>query len=186
MSLSDLTKEAENRMKKTVESTQSEFNTIRTGRASPSLLDNIVADYYGSPTPVNQLATISVPESRQLLITPYDRGAVAAIEKAIKNSDININPVNDGSSLRLSIPPLNEERRRDFVKILSKKAEEGRVSIRNIRRDTNDHYKGLVKKSEASEDESKRAQEQLQKLTDKYVAEVDHIAKVKEAELMEV
>ena len=186
MSLSALSHEAEIRMKKTVEATQSEFSTIRTGRASPTLLDNIVAEYYGTLTPVNQLATISIPESRQMLITPYDRSAVGAIEKAIKSSDININPINDGIAIRLIIPPLNEERRKEFVKVLNKKSEEGRVAIRNIRRDTNEQFKALVKKSEASEDDSKRAQENIQKLTDKYVAEIDTITKTKEAELLEV
>ena len=186
MSLADLAKDAELKMKKTVEATQNDFATIRTGRASPTLLDGISADYYGSPTPINQLATVSVPESHQLMITPYDRSVLGAIEKAIKSSDININPVNEGTSLRLSIPPLTQDRRKEFVKILHKKAEEGRVSIRNIRRDANDGAKGLVKKSEASEDESKRAQEGLQKLTDRYIAEIDRIAKDKEAELLEV
>lgn len=186
MSLADLAKDAESKMKKTVEATLHDFSTIRTGRASPTLLDGISADYYGSPTPINQLATVSVPESHQLMITPYDRSVLAAIEKAIKNSDININPVNEGTSLRLSIPPLTQDRRKDFVKVLHKKAEEGRVSIRNIRRDANDGAKGLVKKNEASEDESKRAQEGLQKLTDRYIAEIDRIAKDKEAELLEV
>ncbi len=186
MSLADLAAEAEQRMKKTVDATNHDFSTIRTGRANPSLLDGITADYYGTPTPLNQLASISVPESRQLLITPYDRSTVGTIEKAIKNSDVNINPVNDGVALRLTIPPLTEERRRDFVKVLGKKAEEGRVSIRNIRRDANDGFKALVKKSEASEDESKRAQEGLQKLTDRYIVEIDKIAKAKETELLEV
>lgn len=186
MSLTDLAKEAEQKMKKTVEATQHDFSTIRTGRATPALLDGITADYYGTPTLLNQLANISVPESRQLVITPYDRSVLAAIEKAIKVSDLNINPVNDGNALRLNIPPLTEDRRKEFVKILGKKAEDGRVAIRNIRRDTNDHFKALVKKSEASEDESKRAQDNLQKLTDRYIAEVDQIAKAKEAELMEV
>ena len=186
MSLADLAKEAEQRMQKTVDATQHDFSTIRTGRANPSLLDGIQVDYYGSPTPLNQLASISVPESRQLVITPYDRSTVAAVEKAIKNSDININPVNDGSSVRLNIPPLTEDRRKEFVKVLGKKAEEGRVSIRNIRRDTNDQFKALVKKAEASEDESKRAQDGLQKLTDRYILEVDKIARAKEAELLEV
>lgn len=186
MSLADLAKDAELKMKKTIEATQNDFATIRTGRATPTLLDGITADYYGSPTPINQLATIGVPESRQLLITPYDRSTVGAIEKAIKNSDLNINPVNDGTAIRLSIPPLTEDRRKEFVKILGKKTEEGRVSIRNIRRDANDGFKALVKNSEASEDDSKRAQENLQKLTDRYIAEVDSIAKAKEAELMEV
>ena len=186
MSLADLARDAEQKMKKTVDATQHDFSTIRTGRANPSLLDGITADYYGSPTPINQLANISVPESRQLLITPYDKGVLAAMEKAIKNSDVNINPVNTGTALRLSIPPLTEERRRDFVKVLSKKAEEGKVAVRNIRRDANDQAKALVKKAEASEDESKRAQENLQKLTDRYIAEIDQIAKAKEAELLEV
>lgn len=186
MSLADLAKDAESKMKKTVEATQNDFATIRTGRASPTLLDGITADYYGSPTPINQLATVSVPEAHQLMITPYDRSVLGAIEKAIKNSDININPVNEGTSLRLSIPPLTQDRRKEFVKILHKKSEEGRVAIRNIRRDANDGAKNLVKKSEASEDESKRAQDGLQKLTDKYIAEIDRIAKDKEAELLEV
>ncbi len=120
MSLADLAKDAEQKMKKTVEATQHDFSTIRTGRANPSLLDGITADYYGSPMPIGQLATVSVPEARQLLITPYDRGAVAPIEKAIKNSDLNLNPVNDGTSLRLTIPPLTEDRRKDYVKVLGK------------------------------------------------------------------
>lgn len=186
MGIEDLNKEAEQKMKKTVEATQHDFSTIRTGRATPSLLDGITADYYGSPTPLIQLATINVPEARQLQIVPYDRSMVGAIEKAIKNSDININPVNDGTSIRLSIPPLTEERRKEFVKVLHKKTEDGRVSVRNIRRDANDHVKGLVKKGEASEDESKRAQDALQKLTDKYIAEIDNISKIKETELLEV
>jgi ribosome recycling factor len=186
MSLEDLTREAEQKMKKTVEATQQDFATIRTGRATPKLLDGITAEYYGTPTPLNQLATINVPESRQLQIVPYDRATLAAIEKAVKNSDININPVNDGTSIRLSIPPLTEERRKEFVRVLHKKTEDGRVSIRNIRRDVNDHYKAIVKKGEASEDESKRAQDGLQKLTDRYIVEIDNISKAKEAELLEV
>ena len=186
MSLADLAKDAEQKMKKTVDATQHDFSTIRTGRATPTLVDGISVDYFGTPTPLNQLAGISVPDSRQLLITPYDRSTVAAIEKAIKNSDLNINPVNDGVAVRLTIPPLTEERRKEFVKILNKKSEEGRVSIRNIRRDINDQFKALVKKSEASEDESKRAQDGLQKLTDRYIVEIDRITKAKEAELLEV
>ena len=186
MSLADLAKDAEQKMKKTVDATQHDFSTIRTGRATPSLVDGISVDYFGTPTPLPQLANISVPDPRQLLITPYDRSMTAAIEKAIKNSDLNINPVNDGTAVRLTIPPLTEERRKEFVKILNKKSEEGRVSIRNIRRDINDQFKGLVKKSEASEDESKRAQDGLQKLTDRYIVEIDKITKAKEAELLEV
>jgi len=186
MSIADLAQEAEHRMKKAVEATQLDFATIRTGRATPTLVDGITVEYYGVPTPLNQLATISVPDARQLYIAPYDRSVVAAIEKAIKVSDLNINPVNDGAGVRLSIPPLTEDRRKEFVKILNKKSEEGRVSVRNVRRDVNDQFKALVKKSEASEDDSRRAQENLQKVTDKYIAEIDHITKLKEAELMEV
>ena len=186
MSIADLARDAEQKMKKTVDATQHDFSTIRTGRATPAILDGISADYYGTPTPLNQLANISVPDARQLLITPYDRSTIAAIEKAIKNSDVNINPVNDGAALRLNIPTLTEERRREMVKTLGKKAEEGKVAIRNIRRDANDSFKTLVKKAEASEDESKRAQDGLQKLTDKYIAEIDAITRAKEAELLEV
>src|SRR3569833_3453342 len=144
MGIDDLNREAEQKMKKTVAATQHDFSTIRTGRATPSLLDGITADYYGWPTPINQLATINVPEPRQIQVVPYDRSILGAIEKAIKNSDININPVNDGNSIRLSIPPLTEERRKEFVKILHKKTEDGRVAVRNIRRDANDHVKALV------------------------------------------
>jgi len=186
MSLADLAKDAEQKMKKTVDATQHDFSTIRTGRANPSLLDGITVDYYGSPTALNQVAGITLPDSRQLVITPYDRSTVAAIEKAIKQSDLNINPVNDGTSIRLTIPPLTEERRKEFVKILGKKAEEGKVSIRKVRQNANDQGKALVKKGEASEDESKRSQDSLQKLTDRYIIEIDRIAKAKEAELMEV
>jgi len=186
MSIADLTKDAEQKMRKTVEATQNDFNTIRTGRATPALLDGLTIDYYGSPTPIIQVAGISTPDSRQIVITPYERSIVGAIEKAIKNSDLNINPVNDGASVRLIIPPLTEDRRKEFVKILHKKTEEGRVSIRNVRRDINDQFKSLVKKSEISEDESKRAQDSLQKITDRFVAEIDQISKAKEAELLEI
>ncbi len=186
MSLSDLAKDAEQKMQKTVDATQHDFSTIRTGRANPTMLDGILVDYYGTATALNQLASISTPDARQLVVTPYDRSTVGAIDKAIQNSDININPVNDGNSIRLNIPPLTEERRKEFVKILGKKSEEGKVSIRKVRQNTNDAFKGLVKKSEASEDESKRAQDSLQKLTDRYIVEIDRITKAKEAELMEV
>ena len=186
MSLADLAKDAEQKMQKTVDATQHDFSTIRTGRANPSLLDGILVDYYGSPTPLNQVANISVPDSRQLLIAPYERTLVGAIEKAIKNSDININPVNDGAAIRLTIPPLTEERRKEFVKVLGRKAEEGKVSIRKIRQNANDQGKALVKKSEVSEDDLKRAQDGLQKLTDRYIVEIDRITKAKEAELLEV
>jgi ribosome recycling factor len=173
-------------MQVSVEAARHEFATLRTGRANPQILDGIMVDAYGSSMPINELAQVHAPESRQLLITPYDRSMVAPIEKAIKNSDLNLNPLNEGSSIRLNLPLLTEERRKDMVKALHKKAEEGRVAIRNVRRDANDHIKALEKKGEASEDNAKRAQEHLQKVTDKYIAEVDQLQKAKEAELMQV
>ncbi|MDR3710530.1 MAG: ribosome recycling factor [Capsulimonadaceae bacterium] len=182
----ELTTEAEHKMQKSIEASQHEFSTLRTGRAHPGMLDGILVEAYGSQMPIGQLAQVHVPEPRQLTITPYDRSTVGAIERAIKMSDLNINPINDGAGIRLNLPPLTEERRKDMVKLLHKKAEEGRVAIRNVRREANDHFKQLEKKSEASEDESKRAQEKLQKLTDKYIADLDQLQKAKEAELLEV
>jgi len=184
--ITELLADAEHKMAKTIEATQHEFSTLRTGRAHPAMLDGIMVDAYGSQMPINQLAQVSIPESRQLVISPYDRAMVGAIERAIKMSDLNINPINDGSGIRLNMPALTEDRRKTMVKMLHKKAEEGRVSIRNVRRDINDHVKALEKKSEVSEDESKRAQEKLQKTTDRFIAEIDQIQKAKEAELMEV
>ncbi|HEY3331916.1 MAG TPA: ribosome recycling factor [Capsulimonadaceae bacterium] len=184
--IAELTAEAEHRMQKSIEAAQHEFTTLRTGRANPTILDGITVEAYGSAMPINQLAQVHVPEARQLVITPYDRSVVNLIERAIKLSDLNINPINDGLSIRLNLPMLTEERRKDMVKQLHKKAEEGRVAIRNVRRDTNDHYKQLEKKSEVSEDDSKRAQDKLQKITDKFIAELDQLQKAKEAELLEV
>lgn len=183
--IAEIHAEADHKMQKTIEATQHEFATLRTGRASAAMLDGIMVDAYGAPMPVNQLAQIHVPEARQLTITPYDRSMVGAIEKAIKNSDLNINPINDGAGIRLNLPVLTEERRKDLVKQLHKKAEEGRVAIRNVRRDANDHIKKIEKAGDVSEDEGKRAQEKLQKLTDKFIAEIDTIQKSKETELME-
>jgi ribosome recycling factor len=184
--VAELTTEAETKMQKSVDAAQHDFSTLRTGRATPSLLDGIQVDLYGSKLPINQVAQVHVSDARQLTITPYDRSTVGAIEKAIKVSDLNINPINDGVSVRLNLPPLNEERRKDMVKLLNKKAEEGRISVRNVRREANDHFKQLEKKGEASEDEVRRSQEKLQKLTDKYIAEIDGKAKAKEVELLEV
>ena len=184
--INDLIAEAEHKMLKSIEATQHEFSTLRTGRAHPGMLDGITVEAYGSQMPIGQLAQIHVPEPRQLTITPYDRSTVGAIERAIKMSDLNINPINDGAGIRLNLPPLTEERRKEMVKLLHKKAEEGRVAIRNVRRDANDHIKQLEKKGETSEDEAKRASEKLQKLTDKSIVDLDHMQKAKEAELMEV
>jgi len=183
--ISEISAEADHKMQKTIEATHHEFATLRTGRANAAMLDGLTVEAYGGQMPINQLAQVHAPEARQLLITPYDRSMVGAIEKAIKNSDLNINPINTGDSVRLNLPVLTEERRKDLVKLLHKKAEEGRVAIRNVRRDANDHIKQIEKKSEISEDDSKRAQEKLQKLTDRFILDIDNLQKSKESELLE-
>jgi ribosome recycling factor len=184
--LEELSKEAEHKMRSSIEAAEKEFATLRTGRANPSILDNITVDAYGSAMPVNQIAQVHAPESRQLVITPYDRSLVGPIEKAIKLSDLNINPINNGDSIRLNLPSLTEDRRKEMVKVLAKKAEESRVSVRNVRRDINDRIKAIEKKGETSEDLSKRAMDALQKVTDRFIAEVDQLQKSKEAELLQV
>jgi ribosome recycling factor len=186
MSIDSLLQEAEEKMKKSVEATRHEFTLIRTGRANPAMLEHVVVNYYGSDLPLNQVATVTVPDPRQLLITPFDKGALSAIEKGIQKSDINLTPNNDGSAIRLNIPPLTEERRKEFIKQLHKKAELGHAAIRNIRHDCNNHLKALTKNKECSEDEEKRAHEKVQKLTDQYIAEIDKACKQKEQELLEV
>lgn len=182
----ELLKDAEHRMNKAVEAAQLDFSTLRTGRANPVLLEGIQVDYYGSKMPINQLASISAPEPRLLVVTPWDKGAMNAIEKAIMNSDVGMTPQNDGNVIRLQVPYLTEERRKELIKVLHKKNEEHKVAVRNVRRDVNDRLKDLEKKHEISEDENKRAQEQVQKLTDKYIEKIDNLAKAKEVELMEV
>ena len=184
--ISDIVHDAENRMTKAVESARHDYTTIRTGRANPAILEKVMVDVYGTKMPINQVANISVPEPRQLLIVPWDKSMIPHIEKGILKSDIGMNPNTDGAGIRLIIPQLTEERRKEFIKTLHKKAEEHRVAVRNIRRDANEHLKALEKSSEASEDEVKRAQEQIQKLTDKYIEQIESITKAKEAELMEV
>lgn len=186
MTIPDLLKEAEEKMKKSLEATRHEFTLIRTGRASPVILEHITVNYYGSDLPINQVATITVPEPRQLLIVPFDRNALGAIEKAIQKSDLNLTPNNDGTGIRLNIPALTEERRKEFIKTLHKKAELGHAAIRNIRHDCINHLRALTKNKECSEDEEKRAAEKVQKLTDQYIAEIDKAAKLKEQELLEV
>jgi len=184
--ISDVINETERKMKKAVEAAQHDYTTIRTGRANPQLLERITVDMYGSPMPVNQLATISVPEPRQLVIAPWDKTAIAAIERAIQKSDLGLTPSSDGNVIRLNIPHLTEERRREMIKVLHKKAEEHRVAVRNVRRDGNEELKRLEKSHEASEDDVHRAQEQIQKFTDKYIEQIDIVTHAKEAELMEV
>ncbi|WP_110933087.1 ribosome recycling factor [Paenibacillus bouchesdurhonensis] len=176
---------AEERMDKAIQSLKRDLATLRAGRAAPSLLDRIQVDYYGTPTPINQLANINTPDSRTLMIQPWDKSSLAEIERAIQKSDLGLTPANDGSMIRLSIPPLTEERRVDLVKMTKKFGEEAKVAIRNIRRDANDDIKKL-EKTEISEDESRRHQDDIQKSTDKFIAEVDKVLAVKEKEIMEV
>jgi ribosome recycling factor len=178
--------DVEDHMKKAVEATQRSFNTIRTGRASTSLLDRITVEYYGTPTPLKSLANINTPDASTITVQPFDRSSLGAIEKAISLSDIGLTPNNDGTTVRLNIPPLTTERRKELVKQASKYAEEGKVSIRNIRRDGIDEVKKQEKASEISEDESKTLQEKIQKLTDKYIASVEKVLSDKEKDIMTV
>jgi ribosome recycling factor len=173
-------------MQKTVESTQRAFNTIRTGRANASLLDKITVDYYGSPTPLKSLANISTPDSTTILIQPYDRNTLNLIEKAISMSDVGLTPNNDGSLIRLNIPPLTSDRRKELVKIAAKYAEEGRVAIRNIRRDALDTIRKLEKNAEIPEDEARDQQDKLQKLTNKYTTRIDELLAEKEKDITTV
>ncbi|MDX1934563.1 MAG: ribosome recycling factor [Capsulimonadales bacterium] len=182
MTPSDILRDAETRMKKTLESAQADFATLRTGRANPSLLDSLKIEYYGQQMPVNQLGTVTAPEPRVLVIQPWDRASLSAIEKAITKSDLGLSPNNDGVVIRLNIPPLTEQRRKDFVKQLANKAEAGRVALRNIRRDAIEHGK---KDDEITEDDVKRLEKDVQKLLDRYVAELDSLQKTKETELLE-
>ncbi len=183
---SQIIHEAEHKMKRALESVLHEHAAIRTGRAAPAVLERIEPEYYGSPTPIKQIATISSPDARTLMITPFDRTALNAIEKAIQKSDLGLNPNNDGQSIRLVFPPPTEERRKELVKLAKKEAEEGKVAVRNVRRDEIDKIKGLEKKSELTQDDSKHVQDQIQKLTDRYVAEIDRALTAKEAEILEV
>lgn len=186
MPLNDVLPSAKERMTKAVESVKKDLSSIRTGRASAGLLDHVRVDYHGSAMPINQLATVSVPEPRLLTIQPWDRGALGMIEKAIQKSDLGINPTNDGSMIRLAMPQLNEQRRKELAKMVQKRVEEGRVAVRNIRRDLHDELRKLERAHEVSEDEVRRSTEALQKLTDQNIAEMDKVGKEKEAELMEV
>ncbi len=177
---------AAQRMKKAIQITRDEFMTVRTGRASTSLVDRINVEYYGTEMPLAQLATVSSPEPRLLVVHPFDKTSIPAIEKAILQSDLGITPGNDGNVVHLPIPALNEERRRDLIRVVKTMAEEGRVAIRNIRRDSNEHLKVLKKDKQVSEDDERRAEDEVQKLTDKYIREIDDMLKNKEQEILEV
>ena len=186
MSMDDLIEDGIRRMDKSVETIVNEFNSVRTGRASAALLDRIHVDYYGQRTPLKQLATINVPEPRMLTIQPFDPTSLKTIEKSIQESDLGLTPSNDGKMIRLPIPQLTEERRKELVKVVRHMAEEGRVAVRNVRRDTMRHLEELVRNGEVGDDEERRAEERVQKLTDEHVHKVDDILKRKEAEIMEV
>lgn len=186
MTADQLLKDGDHRMKQAVEAMLHDFASYRTGRANPAVLDRVHAEYYGAETPVNQIANISIPEPRQLMITPYDKTALAAIERAIMKSDLGINPQNDGINIRINFPAMTEERRKDMVKQVNARAETACVAIRNVRRDVIDHLKGLEKEKEISEDILSSYEKKVQELTDKHVAEVHVFQKKKDEELMEV
>jgi len=184
--LADILQETEGRMQKAVEGLRRELASLRAGRANPALLEKVLVNYYGTPTPVNQLATISAPEARLLVIQPWDRSMMPEIEKAILKSDLGLTPSSDGAVVRIAIPQLTEERRTELVKVARKKAEEFRVMVRNARREANDKLKAQEKSKQASEDEIKRVQEKVQKATDSHIQSIDKILATKEAEIMEV
>lgn len=178
--------DAEQRMGKAVDALRRELATIRTGRARPALVEYLRVDYHGAPTPLNQLATIAAPEPRLLTIQPWDRNSLGAIERAIQMSDLGLNPTSDGTIIRLAIPQLTEERRKDLVKAVHRRVEEGRVAVRNVRRDCLEELRRLQREKDVSEDQERRAQEQLQKLTDRFVADAEQAGREKEQELLEV
>ncbi len=186
MSIDEIIKDADHRMKAAVDAMTHDFGTYRTGRANPAVLERVHVEYYGTDTPVNQIANISIPEPRQLLIQPYEKHLTPLIEKAILKSDLGINPVNDGTGIRINFPQMNEERRKEMVKQVNARAEHACVAIRNVRRDAIEHLKGLEKKKEITEDDVKSQEHRVQKMTDKYIADVHDLQKKKDSELMEV
>ncbi|WP_295916875.1 ribosome recycling factor [Anaerovibrio lipolyticus] len=184
--INDIVSSSEERLNKSIDALKREFGSLRAGRATPSLLDKVMVDYYGTPTPVNQVAKVSVPEARMIMIQPWEKTMLHEIEKAIMKSDLGLSPNSDGTAIRLSIPQLTQERRKELVKTVSKKAEEAKVAIRNIRRDANEHIKKLEKDKEITEDESKKGQEKFQKIVDGFIKTVDTLKEAKEKEIMEV
>lgn len=184
--IDDILLDAEDRMDKTIDALRRELSGIRTGRATPGLIEHLDVEYYGTPTPLNQLAGISAPEPRLLVVQPWDRSSTGIIEKAIRSSDLGLNPTNDGQLIRIAIPALTEERRKSLVRVVRAKVEEDKVAIRNIRRDAVSHIKDLMKEKEISEDDERRGEQQIQELTDRFVSEADKIGKQKEDEVLEV
>ena len=186
MSSQAICNETEQRMQKVIEKFKKELSRIRTGRATPSLLDGIMVDYYGSPVPVNQIANISVPDARMIVIQPWEKNMIVPVEKAIQTSDLGLNPQNDGNLIRLPIPPLSEERRKEIFKNCKKIGEENKVAVRNVRRDANDQLKKAEKDKEITQDEEKKGLEEIQKITDKFIKNIDEVLVQKEKEVMEV
>lgn len=186
MTIADVKKSADQKMHKTLDTLKADLGKIRTGRAHTGILDHIQVDYYGNPTPINQVANVSLIDSRTIGVTPWEKKMVAAIDKAIREADLGLNPANMGDTVRVPMPALTEERRRDLTKVVRGEAENARVAVRNIRRDANTALKELLKQKEVSEDDERRAQEDIQKLTDRYIAEIDKALAAKEADLMAV
>ena len=184
--IDDILKDAEQRMQKSIESMRSEMAKIRTGRASPALIDHLMVDYYGSPTPINQVANITVQDARTLGVQPWEKPMVPVVEKAIMEANLGLNPMTAGELIRIPLPPLTEERRKEMVKVAAAEGENGKIAVRNIRRDANSDFKALLKDKDITEDDDKRAQDSVQKLTDKYVAQIDDVVKEKEAEILTV
>ena len=184
--IDDIMKSQEEKMKKTLEGLKKDYGSLRAGRAAPSLLDKVMVDYYGTPTPVNQMASVTVPEARMIMIKPYDKSSLKEIEKAIQKSDLGLTPNSDGTTIRLAIPQLTQERRKELVKVVSKKAEDAKVAMRNIRRDGNEAIKKAEKNKEITEDDRKEGQDKIQKLLDKYIKLIDSTKTSKEKEVMEV
>ncbi len=184
--MNEIKRDAERRMHKAVETLQHEMTKIRTGRANASLLDHVMVDYYGNMTPINQVANISASDARTLSVTPWEKNMLPAIEKAILNSDLGLNPANSGTVIRVPMPPLSEERRKEMIRVVKGEAEQGRVAIRNVRRDANHALKESVKSKEISEDDERRGAEDIQKLTDQFIAQIDAVLETKEKELMEI
>ena len=184
--IADIKKNAEQKMNKSLETLKADFGKVRTGRAHTGILDHVTVDYYGNPTPIGQVANLTLVDARTISVQPWEKNMVAPVEKAIRDADLGLNPATNGDQIRVPMPMLTEERRRDLIKVVKSEAENARVAVRNIRRDANDHLKKLVKDKEISEDEERRAQDDIQKLTDRFVAEVDKALQSKEADLMVV
>lgn len=184
--IEDTLKSAEHRMQSAVQALDREMDSVRTGRARPALVEGLKVDYYETPTPLNQIATINAPEPRLITIQPWDKSQLSTIEKAIQKSDLGLNPTNDGAMIRLVVPPLTEDRRKELVKVVHKKVEDGRVAVRNVRRDSLEELRKLQHDKQISDDEERRAQDRLQKLTDRFIAEIDRHGHTKEQELLEV